>query len=47
MIYFVMACAITAWVLAVRDILSDPHWDYVPDEYEEGSIDGADNEEGV
>jgi len=34
-IYFIMACAAAAWVLAVRDMVADPDWGYVPDEYQE------------
>lgn len=47
MIYFVMACAVTAWVLAVRDMVQDTDWDYVPDEYKEGSTYGTDDEEAL
>jgi len=47
MVYFIMACAVTAWVLAVRDMVADPDWGHVPDEYKEGSTYGTDNEESV
>lgn len=33
MIYLAMACMVTAWVLAVRDMVNDPDWDYEPEEY--------------
>lgn len=36
MIYFVMACAITSWIMAVLSMVNDPDWDYTPDEYSEG-----------
>jgi hypothetical protein len=35
MIYLAIACAVTGWILAVREMINDPDWDYEPDEYRE------------